>query len=984
MALPPQGWDYPQRFPTLVNQQYPKLAASDKYIYQGFLSGMGGSYELCFRRSTDAGFHWRDEIQISQASSHGAYVPENQFDIATSSDGSLVYLIWTEIAPADTGLWFSYSTDYGATWSPPDRINDDLSLPYDAIDKLYPKINCDNSGFLHLAFYYKHAYNPNQPALCYGKYYQDAQGIWRWSPYEIVDQYVRSSPQFDIAVLGATPHIVYTHWTTTDNQETWHARREPEGWYTHFIFAEGGVDVYRLVTDDANRLHLAMVRLIEGKETRVFYTYSQDQGDSWSPREQVNPYYSTSTCGIAVDGDGIHIVYEWHGAVSWVVYRHKTAPNGSWDEEVVLANLPDTNCVYPDITSSDYGRHVVFYGYPISGATGANAFVRYLANLSGLYSGSEEATAYNSARHLVREPGSENLCVVYQTDFAPNENGDDRRNWIYFASSTDGGDNWSPYQWLNYGRYPALDMLDLFSPSGSMHTVVYLSEDGKKILYRWYDPDNQVWSDPIVVYDNPSNHDLDPPAITAVEDTVFILFAENSADEGRIQCAWFCYDGSGLQIQTVNKSIIRNRHSPSVYHDGNRYLHAVWKEKNPEYYWEIWYAQRIWGYEEWGDHYWVNGLGPPEEDAKDPFIEVWGDYAHVVWTSESELWGTDILRNKRDLKTGDWRYPEYISNSPFVSSEHANASHDFVIWSEELSGSQYDIRRYHDSFGYGWINTSALNSDYSHSAARPDLFGVWLYVIWTEQIIPDYGLYQIYSYKEYFSIGPEAEYYSVGVGDSDPSPFLIKREGIRDYGEYRIDYDPEELIYELSFLDPAYDYYLVTVSYHEGKPREETWFIDDKLMGEFKFMPKRPETVMIKIPLESYLKDRKVRVTFRNVSGPFAAKAGLKLLCADHKKSGSGGQSAGPQTPIGSCLKLAPNPTTDKLTLKFSLTQPCWVTVKLFDPSGRKIATPYNQRCPSGERIVIINLPATLSSGVYFLILEAVGRHIAKKVVLQK
>ncbi|HIE05522.1 MAG TPA: hypothetical protein EYP58_01845, partial [bacterium (Candidatus Stahlbacteria)] len=75
LYAPPTGWDSPQRYHTVVNQQYPRLAASGKYVYQGFLSGIGGTYELCFRRSTDAGFHWQNEIQISQAASHSGYVP---------------------------------------------------------------------------------------------------------------------------------------------------------------------------------------------------------------------------------------------------------------------------------------------------------------------------------------------------------------------------------------------------------------------------------------------------------------------------------------------------------------------------------------------------------------------------------------------------------------------------------------------------------------------------------------------------------------------------------------------------------------------------------------------------------------------------------------------------------------------------------------------------------------------------------------------
>ena len=142
---------------------------------------------------------------------------------------------------------------------------------------------------------------------------------------------------------------------------------------------------------------------------------------------------------------------------------------------------------------------------------------------------------------------------------------------------------------------------------------------------------------------------------------------------------------------------------------------------------------------------------------------------------------------------------------------------------------------------------------------------------------------------------------------------------------------------------------------------------------------------MIQIPYESYVKDRKVRVVFRNVDGSFAAKAGLVLLCLDHKaKGGSGGQSGGKEASQAPELQIGPNPTKGRLLINFHLDKSASMKIDLFDLSGRRIATLYDSKTPSGKQRLTLTLPERLSSGVYFLIIKAEGESISEKVVLNR
>jgi len=173
--------------------------------------------------------------------------------------------------------------------------------------------------------------------------------------------------------------------------------------------------------------------------------------------------------------------------------------------------------------------------------------------------------------------------------------------------------------------------------------------------------------------------------------------------------------------------------------------------------------------------------------------------------------------------------------------------------------------------------------------------------------------------------------------------------------------------------------------YSQGQPRRELWFTDDEPVGEFKFEPNRLETTVVQIPYDAYKEDRKVRVVFRNADGSFVAKAGLVLLCLDHKaKGGGGGQSGGREASLLSKLRVGPNPTRGKLSINFHLDKSTSVKISLFDLTGRRVAVLHNGKLTPGKHGPTLMLPEKISSGVYFLIIKADQRCVAKKVILKR
>ena len=82
-------------------------------------------------------------------------------------------------------------------------------------------------------------------------------------------------------------------------------------------------------------------------------------------------------------------------------------------------------------------------------------------------------------------------------------------------------------------------------------------------------------------------------------------------------------------------------------------------------------------------------------------------------------------------------------------------------------------------------------------------------------------------------------------------------------------------------------------------------------------------------------------------------------------------------------LSAYPNPFNPSTTLSFVLGKGNWMTISVFDATGREIAVLCNEFKPAGEHQVIFNSEG-LSSGLYFAVLNHKESTTAKKLLLLK
>jgi creatinine amidohydrolase/Fe(II)-dependent formamide hydrolase-like protein len=86
-----------------------------------------------------------------------------------------------------------------------------------------------------------------------------------------------------------------------------------------------------------------------------------------------------------------------------------------------------------------------------------------------------------------------------------------------------------------------------------------------------------------------------------------------------------------------------------------------------------------------------------------------------------------------------------------------------------------------------------------------------------------------------------------------------------------------------------------------------------------------------------------------------------------------------------SLLQNYPNPFNPSTKIRFSISNPGYITLKIYDVTGREIGLLINNEYMSGH--FEMNIPADkygLTSGIYFLSLEMGNNRITRKMVLQK
>jgi len=956
-----------------------------------------------------------------------------------------VHVVWCD--NRKDGLWKTFyrrSTNGGITWEAEVQLTDPISLGMQA-----PRICVDTFGRVHVA-YLSQVNDTSNLSLIF--YIRSPDGGVTWDPprevstnpgYQPRDQVIAADGASRVHVAWTEDH--YSGWLrdvyyrrSTDGGATWvdpvvKISNDPYGSFAlcPSIAADLWDGVHISWHDSGNDPLAGIGAPLQGRKDpqlwgnfEIYYRRSTTGGASWTElvKRLTNAAQPSSGSCIAVDTRGwVHIAFhdERDGPplrlpyFTEVYYVRSTNRGANWGTDTRLT-FTDGQSAYPSITTDLIGRnHLIWlqglWGqvpdvyYSLSPDGGDTWDTPYAAVSSSLgddyasiaadpiggihlvwerWSDTYDEVYYRRARpepilgltepsqgrHLVRDALNGYLHLVFHSN----------DNRVYYTQSTDNGATWAVPQYLGGGKYPTVCAFGGMT-TGTIVCVAYKpNTDNNSLVYKWFDPGLGVWQ--TATLGTGTNSNPGPPSIVSNGYTVYIACRAYVSGSWRVYCKNFAYfNPSSPVTETVDSN--SNPEQPCLAVDGNGAIYGAWKRGT-----QIWYAPR-------GTGAWGSKLRADQTTqlSQHPFVECYGDSVFVVWADWMPVPSAfDVWRASKRLNATSWYQRINVSNSSAASESPTQAWREFTTWAEGVGAATFDIKYWSPAWGTGTVEPTP---DWSYWPQSRMWFSSWteLANAWSEKKNlggTDY-YWVLTKHQTYGFVGEQGGlYYSATAGDSEPSLYCQKRDGVIRYGSMAVDFARDSLVYEMPYLDPQYDYFLKVSSYREsGSDWTQALSVDGGPSRAVRFAPNRVDTAWIPIPLDLYREDRKVAFTLRNVRGDYVTSLGLTLYQRDPRR-GKGGPQAGEPVavPVKDVFSVYPNPMKAQAQIEYTLKAPAEVNLSVYDIMGRLVQTVIQGKHPAGLHRAYwegkTQSGEPVAKGVYLLRLQTPSQTKTAKIVV--
>ncbi|MFC2156051.1 sialidase family protein, partial [Acidobacteriota bacterium] len=257
-------------------------------------------HEIKFKRSTDSGATWGSTVTVSNYTGYA-----RRPDIALDSSGNL-NLVWTGGNPGDYEIYFSRSTDNGATWSSFVNISNSSGLSQS------PVIAVDSSGNLNTAWY------DNSPGNYEIYFSRSTDNGTTWSTPVNVSNTTATS--YAPAIVVDTNGNLCIAWydKKTNTWQVYFSRSTNNGttWSTMQNVSNASVACSHpgIAVDSAVNINMVWSKNTWYNEPIIFGR-SIDNGANWStPLDITNNPMSTMNPEISLDSNGnIYVVWDDDG-----------------------------------------------------------------------------------------------------------------------------------------------------------------------------------------------------------------------------------------------------------------------------------------------------------------------------------------------------------------------------------------------------------------------------------------------------------------------------------------------------------------------------------------------------------------------------------------------------------------------------------------------------------------------------------------------
>lgn len=695
------------------------------------------------------------------------------------------------------------------------------------------------------------------------------------------------------------------------------------------------------------------------------------QGTNFNITERINPnqYFEWATLCSNLSG-GYIVTWADNTEPDWNVYAQGISSDG----ELVGTPIRVNNCnesfnynhqINPGVSSN--GSDIFFIWEDNRRHKSYDIYGNFMPRSTFWITDDPLSLAYNGNRHLVREPNTLNLHLVY-TD----------QGHVLYRNSSDGGDNWSACDIIGNGAYPAIT-LDIWGyPCVTwVNTSNQLCYAHKDFSQTWtttsYSFGTSVPSHPCIVATHLEMTETDSVHIivrlydnglrnNSIREIAFSIFNPQSYNSYTID------NSSGHRMVTLD--------FPSAAADYDYKLHASWMRGDT-----VSYGSRAVGQTAW---YKNKPFSLQGRNSSNPFIEAYGDSIFIVWQNliDNEIW-----RGSKHLQFPTF-YWANLSLTPSTPSTYpVNASGLVTTFVDKvLPSADLDIfwKTYPGQPLHNISNTSTVKSIYPHTSLMiPDEQDDPIqYVVWQEGNSSPYVIHfdQIPINSGRLNSNLPISFYSTIPGLAAPSLHLAERDSF--ISGWRIPVDIGRVGVKYRFpMNPKCLYKMKFFAYQEyGNTWSMNIDVDGLVVGKINYNANKLESLEVWIPPDAY-RDSTISIIFKNDNGNYAAVGPLyiyqyEVIDKVNKGCLPGGVMSINNTSSNGTISLFPNPFKQNVHISLQSEKYTEYCIKAYDISGRLVANIFEGRVNNSRMICwngSDNNGRSVPIGLYFLTIKNIN-----------
>jgi len=345
----------------------PAITIDGPDVYVVWSHETPGLRNIYFKNSSNGGATWQGLQRLTKNSL-------NSRNPKIAANGSSIYVVWEDHAPAQEGIYFRRSLNGGATWKSARRLTNSPVFAW------RPAIAVSGSN-VYVAW-------SDIVSGNYEIYFRkSADSGATWQSTERLTNNSGSSDNPALAVSGSNVYIVWKDNTLREHEEIYF-RKSPNGgatWQSAQRFMEyTGTSLHPTVTAGGSNVYVAWHHYMT-ENSEIYFTRSSDRGATWQSIQRLTKNSGASGAAeLAVSGSNIYITwydntpgnYEIYfrksadGGTNWAGAQRLTTNSGKSQVPAIAADDSNLYVVWDDDTPGNFEIYIAFIRFPTGSSRG--------------------------------------------------------------------------------------------------------------------------------------------------------------------------------------------------------------------------------------------------------------------------------------------------------------------------------------------------------------------------------------------------------------------------------------------------------------------------------------------------------------------------------------------------------------------------------------------------------------------------------------